>query len=315
MRNYADKVNLHARIHALRGRLLSPEDYALLIRAQQANSFMLTAESYRIDTKESIFREQIAPVIGLAEAYDRYAPLFLAYLRQFEVHNAWILPAKAAGRQSENLWYDITPFAILEKDLLNRQLSPAEIRSLLSRTYLGENFQEASSYRQMGIQADICAAGNLYRFAQLLSGDDKSDFQNMMQRRIALLTVVWSYRLRRHYHLSEEKIRSYMQRFHNLFDGYAQSHFRTLEEAQNRRLEQLHKEGGQEPSITDIERHLELNFFAWVSSMFHRDFHSICCVLGYLWLLYYQIQNLFRIIDGRRFGFSADAILGKLICD
>ena len=106
-----------------------------------------------------------------------------------------------------------------------------------------------------------------------------------------------------------------MQRFHSLFDGYAQSHFRTLEEAQNRRLEQLHKEGGQEPSITDIEHHLEKIFFVWVSSMFHRDFHSICCVLGYLWLLYYQIQNLFRIIDGRRFGFSADAILGKLICD
>ncbi|MEN6487492.1 MAG: V-type ATPase subunit [Smithella sp.] len=315
MRNYADKVNLHARIHVLRGRLLSPGDYASIIRAQQANSFKLSAASDLIRTKEFLFREQITPVVGLAEAYDQYAPLFLAYLRQFEVHNFRILLARAAGRQNEELWYDIAPFATLEKDLLNRQLSPAEVRSLIADTYLDDDFKDTSSYRQMEIHADICAAGNLYRFGQFLSGETKSDFQNMMQRRIALLTVVWSYRLRQYYHFSEGEIRFYMQRFHNLFDGYAKSHFRIMEEAQNRQLEQLHKEGGNEPSITDIERHLELNFFAWVSSMFHRDFHSICCVLAYLWLLYYQIRNLFRINDGLRFGFSADAILGKLICN
>ena len=315
MRNYVDKVNLHARIHALRGRLLAPGDYASLIRAQQVNSFKLAAASDPTSTKESIFREQIAPVVGLAEAYDQYAPLFLAYLRQFEVLNAKVLLAKAAGLQSEELWYDITPFAILGKDLLTQKLSLAETRLLIAGTYLENDFKDISSFRHLEINADICAAGNFYRFAQLLSGEAKSDFRNMMQRRIAVLTVIWSYRLRRHYHFGEEKIRFYMRRFHDLFDGYAQSHFRIIEEAQNRHLEQLHKEGGKETSITDIERHLEKNFFVWVSSMFHRDFHSIYCVLGYLWLLHYQIRNLFRIVDGWRFGFSADAILGKLICD
>ena len=315
MRNYADKVNLHARIHALKGRLLSPGDYASIIREQQANSFNLSAATDLIKTKEFLFREQIVPIVGLAEAYSQYTPLFLAYLRQFEVHNTRTLLARAAGRQSEELWYDISPFAVLGKDLLAQKLSLAETRSLIADTYLDNDFKDISSFRHLEINADICAAGNFYRFAQLLSGEAKSDFQNMMQRRIALLTVVWSYRLRRHYHFSEGKIRFYMRRFHNLFDGYAKSHFRIIEEAQKRHLEQLQKEGGNEASITDIERHLELNFFAWVSSMFHRDFHSICCVLAYLWLLYYQIRNLFRIVDGRRFGFCAEAILGKLIYD
>ena len=314
MRNYADKVNLHARIHALRGRLLTPADYASLIRAQQANSLPPSPASDLTGAKEALFREQIAPVVGLALAYGRYAPLFLAYLRQFEVHNLSILLMKAAGRQGEQLWYDISPFAILQKDLLKRQLSLTDIRSLVAGSYLNDDFKDVSGYRRMEIDADICAAGSLYHFARFLSGENKSDFQNMMQRRIAVLTVLWSYRLRWHYHFSEEKIERYMRRFHDLFDGGAKSHFRLIEDVQNRYLEQLRKEGGGKPSAADIERHLEKNFFTWVSSMFHRDFHSICCVLAYLWLLHYQIRNLFRIIDGRRFGFSAEAILGKLIC-
>jgi len=314
MRNYADKVNLHARIHALRGRLLTPADYASLVRAQQANSLPPSPASDLTGAKEALFREQIAPVVGLALAYNRYAPLFLAYLRQFEGHNLSVLLTKAAGRQGEELWYDIAPFAILQKDLLKRQLSLTDIRSLVAGSYLNDDFKDASGYRRMEVDADICAAGSLYRFARFLTGENKSDFQNMMQRRIAVLTVLWSYRLRWHYHFSEEKIERYMRRFHDLFDGGAKSHFRIIEDVQNRYLEQLRKEGGGKPSAADIERHLERNFFTWVSSMFHRDFHSICCVLAYLWLLHYQIRNLFRIIDGRRFGFSAEAILDKLIC-
>jgi vacuolar-type H+-ATPase subunit C/Vma6 len=315
MRNYADEANLHARIHAMRSRLLSLHDYASIVRGEHANSFKLSTARDLIEAKETLFREQIAPVVGLAEAYDKYTPLFLAYLRQFEVHNAKILLAKAAGLESEEQWYDIGPFAIMEKGLLAEKLSLAGIRSLIASTYLDDDFKDTASYRQMEIRADICAARNFFRSANSLSGQAKKDFQNMMQRRIAVLTVIWSYRLRGYYHFSDEKVRFYMQRFHDLFDGYAKSHIRSVEEELNRHLEQLHKEGGQEPSIVDIERHLEQNYFAWVSSMFHRDFHSIYCVLAYLWLLFYQIRNLFRIIDGRRFGFSAEAILDKLICE
>ena len=49
--------------------------------------------------------------------------------------------------------------------------------------------------------------------------------------------------------------------------------------------------------------------------MFHRDFHSIYCVVAYLWLLFYQIRNLFKIIEGRRFGFSPEVILARIVCN
>jgi hypothetical protein len=314
MRNYADAVNLHARIYALKGRLFSLRDYASMVRNEQANSFQLSAAPDLIAAKETIFREQISPVIRLAEAYDKYTPLFLAYLRQFEAHNARILLARAAGRESEEQWYDIGPFAILDAGLLKEGLSLPGIKSLIANTYLEDDFKDTASYRQMEIRVDICAAMNLYRSLSSLSGQAKKEFQDMMQRRIAVLTVIWSYRLRGYYHFRDEQIRLYMRKFHDLFGGGVESQVRIVEEELNRRLEQLHKGGGQEPSVADIERHLEHNYFAWVSSMFHRDFHSLYGVVAYLWLLFYQIRNLFSIIDGRRFGFSADAILNKLIC-
>lgn len=315
MSNYADDVNLHARIYALRGRLLSKQDYASMIREQQADSFRLSPGSNLTQAKEILFREQIAPVIRLAEAYDKYTPLFLAYLQQFEVRNVKILLARAEGQESEELWYDIGRFAILEKSLLQKELSLSEIRSLITGTYLEQDFKNTTSYRQMEIHADICAAGNLYRSSAALSSQARKEFQDMMQRRIALLTVIWSYRLREYYHIREEKIRSYMQKLHELSGGQVEPQIRQTEEALNRRLEQQHKSTGEEPSVMDIERHLEQDYFAWVSSMFHRDFHSLYCVIAYLWLLNFQIRNLFRIIDGQRFGFSADTILDKLICE
>jgi vacuolar-type H+-ATPase subunit C/Vma6 len=315
MRNYADQDYLHARIHALRGRLLLLRDYASMVREQQTSSAKLSGVHGLIEAKEMLFREQIAPVIGLAEAYDKYIPIFLAYLRQYEIHNAKILLAKAAGKESLEQWYDISPFAILEKDLLQKNLSLVDTKSLIANTYLADDFRDTSSSLRMEIQLDISAAGKLYHSSTLFSGEAKKEFQEMALRRMAVLTVIWTYRLKAYYHWNDEQIRSCLEKLNNLFGVNAQSQVRIAEEELNRHLEQLRKSGGQEPSVVDIERHLEQNYYDWVSFMFHRNFHSICCVVAYLWMLFYQIKNLFRIIDGRRFGLSAEAVINKMICN
>jgi len=313
MRNYADADNLHARIYAMRGRLLSLSDYASITREQVSDK--ISGNRNMIEDKEKLFREQIAPVVSLAEAYDKYAPVFLAYLRQYEAHNVKLLLARASGKESLDQWYDIGPYSILNKDLLTKNLSLDEIKSLLADTYLACDFKDISSFRRMEIQMDISTARNLYNASALLSGQAKNEFQEMMLRRIAVLSVIWSYRLRGYYRFRDEQIRSYLKKFHDLFGGHVEPHMWIVEEALNRRIEQLQKSGAQKPSIVDIERHIEQDYYAWVSSQFHRDFHSIYCVIAYLWLLFYQIRNLFRIIDGRRFGFTPEAILNKMICE
>jgi vacuolar-type H+-ATPase subunit C/Vma6 len=315
MRNYADQDNLHARIYAMRGRLLSLRDYASMVREQQTFTIKPSGVQDLIESKETIFRKQIAPVIGLAETYDKYAPLFLAYLRQFEAHNAKILLAKAVGKISLEQWYDIGPFVTLEKGLLQQNLSLNEIKSLIAKTYLADDFRDVSNSLRMEIQLDISAAGNLYHSSTLFSGEAKKEFQEMALRRIAVLTVIWIYRLKAYYRWNDEQIRSYLEKFNNLLGVNAQSQVRVVEEELNRHLEKQRKSGGQEPSVVEIERHLEQNYYTWISFMFHRDFHSICCIIAYLWLLFYQIKNLFRIVDGWRFGLSAEAILNKMICN
>jgi vacuolar-type H+-ATPase subunit C/Vma6 len=313
MRNYADADNLHARIYAMRGRLLSLNDYASISREQVSDKIF--GNRNMIEAKEILFREQIAPVLSLVEAYDKYAALFLAYLRQYEAHNVKLLLARALGKESLDQWYDIGPFATLNKDLLTKNLSLDEIKSLLADTYLACNFKDVSSFRRMEIQMDISTARNLYNASASLSGQAKKEFQEMMIRRIAVLSVIWSYRLRGYYRFHDEQVRSSLKKFHDLFGGHVEPQMRIVEDALNRRIEQLQKSGAQKPSIVDIERHIEQDYYVWVSSQFHRDFHSIYCVIAYLWLLFYQIRNLFRIIDGRRFGFTPEAMLNKMICE
>jgi len=312
MRNYADIDYLHARIYAIRGRLLTLGGYSSIVRERQT---ALLKPGDLTGAAENVFREQIAPVIALACAYDKYAPLFIAFLRLFETHNAKILLARAYGRKSLNQWYDISPFATLERELLEKNLPPEELKPLISKTFYGIDFKELSGFLRMAINLDISAAANLYNSSSLLSGNARKEFQEMALRRQATLMVIWSRRLKSYYKWSDEQIGSYLEKFESLIDGDTQSHVRVIEEAQNRQLEAIHKNGGSVPSVIDIENNLEQGYYAWVSSMFHRDFHSIYCVVAYLWLLFYQIKNLFRIMNGRRFGMSDEAILNKIICD
>ncbi|HUN54820.1 MAG TPA: V-type ATPase subunit [Smithella sp.] len=314
MRNYADEDNLHARIYAMRGRLLTLRDYDAMIRDEQRAELKPSGDSDWVEVRENLFREQIVPVIAIAAAFDKYEPLFLAYLRQFETRNAKMLLARAWGKKSLEMWYDTGPFATLDKELLKKNMSPDEIKALIAGTFLPDDLKDDRDYLRMEINLDVSAAMNLYHSSTLLSSGSKKEFQEMALWRIAVMTVIWSYRLKEYYHLSREQIHFYLEKLQNLFDGQAPSHVSLVEEELNRNLEQIRRGGGKEPGVVDIESRLEQGYYDRVSYMFHRDFHSMYCVVSYLWLLFYQIKNLFCIIDGRRFGMQAEAILNKMIC-
>lgn len=317
MRYYADKDNLHARIYAMRGRLLSLKDYDSIVRDQEAFFDRFSDTHDHVKAKEMIFREQVAKVVHLAEATRKYNPLFIAFLRQYEVNNAKILLAKAFGIQSLYQWYDIGPYAILDRSLLQQELSLDDIRTIMADTYLEDVCEDISSYLSLEIQVDISAARNLYSSSTLFPLESRKVFQDFMFRRLAVITIIWHWRLKQSYNWSDEKITLYLKAFHdlNLFGMHAWPQVKIVEEALNRRLEQLRKSGTQAPSAEDIEYHLEQYFYNWVSSMFHKDFHSVYCVVAYLWLLYYQVRNLFRIIEGMRFGLSPGEILERIVSE
>lgn len=315
MRNYADVPNLHTRIYAMKSRLFSLRDYALMIREPRFLPGSISDNEDPTSAKETVFRQQIAPIFNLAEAYRPYTPFFIANLRQYEAQNARILLARAAGHQTIEQWYDIGPYATLDRKLLEENLSLEDVKSLLADIYQSRDFKTIASYRQLAVHLDECIARSLYRSAELLVGPAADEFREMMQKRLAVMILIWSYRLSAYHHLGKEKVRMYMDKFQKIYGGKAWHRIGLEQEALDAFLEQKRKDTGREPAVSEIEHYLEQGYYAWIAHVFHRDFHSICCVVAYLWLLYYQIRNLFRIVDGRRFGLPSDAILGRMICE
>lgn len=308
MRDYADQDNFHARIYAMRSRLLSLQQYYSLARNGNELLSDATADiSDPVSAKEIIFREQIAPIIPLVETNGKYTPLFLAFLRQFEILNAKLILAKSFGLQVLEQWHDIGPYAVLGRDLLRGSPSLNDIRPLLAGTYLAGVFAGEQSYGRMEIRLDICAARDLYSAADTFTREEKIDFQKVMGKRIAVTSAILWLRLKKNYNWDDEKIRPFLERYYGALGvkGWPQIDAR----------KEMPASGPRGKSAADQEHDLEQYFYNWVSSMFHRDFHSIFSVVAYVWLLFYQIRNLIKIIEGRRFGFSPERIIVGVVCE
>ena len=316
MRDYADEAYLHARIYAMRSRLLVLKDYASMARNQgEAFSGESTGTADPVQAEETVFHEQTAGIIHLAEATRKYTPLFLAFLRQFEALNVKLILAKAFGLQPLEQWYDMRFHAILQRNLINGTNILQDIQPVLKGTYLEAVLEDMSGYGQAEIRVDQCALKDLYAASDIFDPKAKLDFQDLMGTRIAVTSILISLRLKRIYQWDDERIDVYLQEFYQSFNLRKLPQKNTLENALERYLEEVHATGGKEPDLVDIEHYLEQYYYRWISARFHRDFHSIWCVGAYLWMLFYQIRNLFRIMEGRRFGFSPERIISKIVCN
>lgn len=315
MEHYADEVNIHARIYAMKSRLLTLADYAALSRDRDAIFAGVPQAHDYIQAKEMVFARQIQGIVSIAEAVEVYAPLFIAFFRQYEAANAKLILAKAYRRQIHELWYDIGPYAILGRGLLQDALRPDEIKSVLAKAYLDDEFVHASGYERLEMCIDMNALKSLHESSALLRTEAKTVFEEFMLKRIAVITLVWHYRLKEYYHKDDEVIKRYLAGLHLLVGDRVWPQVKIVEEALGVRLAQQTRPAGMTHTSMDAEYYLEQYYYRWVSSMFYQDFHSIYCVLSYLWLLYYQVKNLFRIIEGVRFSLSEGEILEGIISE
>ncbi|MBW2558388.1 MAG: V-type ATPase subunit [Deltaproteobacteria bacterium] len=315
MKYYADDVNLHVRIHAMRSRLIPLDEYASLLREQEASYDKSLGPRGMIEAKETAFRVQIKGIIHLAEATQKYAPLFIAFLRLYEANNVKIILAKAFGRQSLEQWYNIGPYATLDKGLLDRELSLGDVQAILGGTYLADIFEGRMTFERLEARLNICSVRNLYASSAPFRPEARRDFRDFILRRLAVLMVIWQWRLRVNYHWSDERIEAHRDELSAIFGDSAWPQLKMVEGVLSSRLEEMGKGSGQTPDPADVKSYLERYYYRWTSSMFHKDFHSIYCVVAYLWLLSCQIRNLFCVIEGVRFGLSHEAIFEKIISD
>jgi hypothetical protein len=299
MRDYADHAYLHTRICALRSRLFTLPEYTAMMSDPTAfggtdfSGFSPTA------IKEELFKTQIAGILELVAVSPQYTPYFLAFLHQYELQNLKLLLVKVFGRASQEQWYDIGPYAVLERQLLEKPLDLPGLRAQTAGTYLEQVFTQGAGLERLLIGCDILAGRDLFAAIQTLPPDIRDDCLDMALHRLALMRAIWRARLSDNHGWSAEKIEAY---FASLDDfGDVKPQLRIVEEILSGHVEAARKTGASQPSGADIEYHLERYFYRRAAALFHRDFHSGHVVAAYLWLLYIQIRNLFKIIDARSF--------------
>ena len=322
MNPYADKNYLHAKIHALRDQLLKRNDYIKIINAQKPHLAFssLISETGTEDyskVKEKIFRDQIKKLLIFIESSDCYKDLFKSFLRFFEAGNVKLLLAKAFGRAMViEQWNNISPYNAFDKDLLQRDISLDEFKSLLGNTYLNNVIAGdfPSKYEELESRIDFYAVRYFFDFSKEILFPQRSIFQEVMLRKIVLLKIVWSFRLRQNYGWDDDKISGHLTSLYDVIDDF-NGKAELIIKIERQMNKKFHQTSDQIPEVSDIENELERDFWTYIWKNFSRDFHSIYCVISYLWLLYYQIHNLFRIIEGFRFNVPSDIISKKIICE
>ena len=178
----------------------------------------------------------------------------------------------------------------------------------------------SEKYENIESRIDFYSALNFFEFSQKISFSQRQIFDDIMLRRIVLLAIVWARRLKENYAWDEGKISSYIISLYSLIEDF-QRKDKQIAEIERQLQREIDKRLGKKestgiaPETTDLEHELEKYFRSYVWRTFSKDFYSIHCVISYLWLLYYQIQNLFRIIEGFRFNVSPDILYKKIISE
>ena len=301
----------------MRGRLFHLRDYAAFLRDWETsrNEDGTINEQELARDKEQLFDEQVRSVMLLAEASDYHRPLFLAFLRYFEIQNCRTLVAAAFGRDTLEQWYPVGRLALLGRGLLEERISPDILKERLEDTYLEEIFAAGLTYDRLQLQLDLLPVLLALRASEALEESDRSLFREMIAMRAALIAVLRRERLARHYGWDGGKIESDASFLHDVLGDDLLRYFGVMSKVFSMEEDALKKLAGKSPELDDIEYRLEQFYHSWVSHFFYRDFHSVCSVVSYLWLLSRQIYNLFGIVDGLRFGVSHEAILGRVISD
>ncbi len=324
---YADRSYLHAKIYALYDSLLKKKDYSEIINLNNLLPVLPGTEgsvdaSNYLKIKESVFRSQTQKILDFIEANEFYKPLLKAFLYFFELRNLKLILSKAYGKNNIiELWYDTHPHNIFDRVLPGEVTTPEGLREVLGSTFLGEVYQtdETPDYKTLETRIDYAIIKNLLQFSKELFPEQRQIFFNIAAMKIISIKIIWSIRLRLIYKWENEQIEDYFLNIDELIRGYKE--IQNAVPALKIKIQKAITDKFQDISqiktddILDLEFFLERNLWLYISKLFHKDFHGIHPVASYLCLLYYQIQNLFSIIEGFCFKVPNEVIHKRIICE
>ena len=323
MKGFADASYVHAKVYGLRSQLLSRNDYAGLLAGSALDRFFSglpaqPAPAQCTQVKEDIFRRSIRGILSLAEALGTYEKLFKAFLRLFEARNVKLMLARALGAGPvDGQWYDIRPYASFSRADIDAVSSWEDCAALISRSYLGQLVVDTGrpGFEEIESRVDLHCLSALFAAAEELPASDRYVVREAVLMGCAMLKILWSRRLERQYGWGRTAIDDHLAPIAALSKKCAHDNCGTKLRFFQRRLHGMLKKAGDQLGAPDslFEQQAEQELYGYMRSLCATDFHSISCVVGYLWLLYWQIRNLFTVIEGIRFSLPAETITEALI--
>lgn len=318
MDGLVDRIYIHAKINALHGFLLSKDEYREIVRSGRIHAAfpdILTEKdaSDMIRTKEILFRHHMEKFMVFIKLSGFYSDFFRAFLLLFELSNIKDLLLRAFGKtRLFPQWNDVSPYNIVDASLRKDGVSLAELRAALAGTVLSGAMagEKPASYEELESRIDFLALKNLVGFSARLEPADRAVFNDIMMRKLVSVRIMWDRRKALHYG-SENDFPQF-----NPLDVFAGATVgagdvdRVEKEIMGKIAGAFSGAGARERAADsrEVELFLSRLFVSHVGRMFFRDFHSVCPVVAYAWMAYYQVLNLFAIVEGFHLGADPDSI-------
>ena len=317
---HADSVYLHAKLSALRSLLYRREDYHSLIHAGQAHRAFADCVSEQQGrsvyvSQQCVFAFQIRPVLRMLAASDYCRDLFLAFVRFFETDALKQVCARAYGRATAvDRWLDISPHHSFAAELQHADPDRATLQRLLANSYLQAAVAEGlpRSYEALENLFDVCMAAQFWQAAEGMPFWQRSRYRAIMAVRLYLQQCTWIDRLRHGYGWTDRQIEHHVSDA----DMCQLPHLAHALVAAGRSVPAvIARPARAVAEVADCEYAREQWFYGYARRRALHTCHTVVNATCYVWLLYYQLMNVFRIIEGFRFRLPPDAIAGRLICE
>jgi len=329
MKEYADKNYIRAKTFALRQCFLKKEEYikiinsGSLIHMYPELSASIEKDNY-LELKKDIVAMELKGSIEILHSNEKFASTLKNSFYELEENNLrYIILNFIKSDFPVYQWFDFDYCNVIENNLKDKELSLHDLLSLLKqfnieiddnedfimKDFLNSNFESTLYFQKINI------------FFKLMRNLNKRDSERILY--LSIFTIIsnlyiLAIRQRKNYKISENEISEFLengiQKLEKL--GIAKKNFLSIYRYIDERVLQhgivVDKEMVQ-VDVSQVEVLLQNMHYSIVDKLYFSDFHSIISLICFQWFTFYQIKNLFTIIEGFRFNVSIDEISKRMV--
>ena len=314
MKDYADRVYVQGRIHALMDGFPRRPEYAAMYNSSNITSAFsgiigLSEEKDASRIKQHLFREKIYTLCELIDASSYYRQFLISILRLAEGQNLLLLVAHIDGMDVGDEWLDISPYHVLPEDINKKDITREEIFPVLQGTYLETVFSPQEE-NPVALIPDRFISAFINNCAQASRRLQACDRQGIYSHLALIMTLVRMSGLSRHHEFYSAEPEALGNKLIPEIRNFSCSASGAI---QSRIIKSLKRYSTGDFFYKDSPY---LRFLHQESMrIYRREWDSSSTVIAYMVCLFLLIRNLFIIAEGFRFGLAPQDIAGMIVCE